>query len=148
MYIPRYKTERRPFNPSQYDSYLETYGSVYGDMSDPVARAEAIKSLHRAHMRRISAALREMRQVIGTLATDYLADEMILKQYQIEECSKVRGWNVRNTNICELRMIVNELRMRGFFDPHPQDKFIVRTDDEIHHEDSAWGPGRNPEWNA
>lgn len=115
MNIPRYKAERRPFDPARYDAYLKMYGSVYGDMSDPVKRADTIKGLRRRDAKILSSARRALRREIGELEIKDLTDELAVKLYQIEYCSGVRGWNIRNADIHRLRMIVNELRRRGEF---------------------------------
>lgn len=113
MTIPMYQIERRPFSPTRYDSYLETYGSVYGDMSDPVKRAETITALRRRDAMSLASACRELRQGVRERSTDDLTHELRVKRYQIEECAGVRPWNIRNADIHMFRMIVNELRGRG-----------------------------------
>lgn len=112
MSIPHYKTDRRPFNPARYDSYLEMYGGVYGDMSDPVKRAEVVKMLRHRDAHVVASARRDLRRKIIERDTGDLIDELAVKRYQIEHCSAFRGWNIRNADIHQLRMIVNELRRR------------------------------------
>ena len=111
--IPRYRTERRPYSPERYTPYLTLYGHVYGDMSDPVKRADTIRALRRRDGKSTAAACRALRQLIADTPTDDLLHDLKVKRYQIEECPAYRPWNVLNADIHQVRMIVNELRTRG-----------------------------------
>lgn len=111
--IPHYKIERRPFDPSRYDSYLNMYGTVYGDMSDPVKRADTVRSLRRRDALSLASACRELRKQVANADTADLLHELKVKRYQIEECASVRPWNIRNADIHQFRMIINELHTRG-----------------------------------
>lgn len=111
--IPRYRTERRPFDPSRYDSYLASYGSVYGDMSDPVKRAATVRALRRRDAMMSAAGRRELRRMVAEKNTEDLLHDVTVKRYQIEDCATVRPWNIRNFDIHWLRMVANELKRRG-----------------------------------
>lgn len=111
--LPRYTTERRPFNPDRYTPYLTLYGHIYGDMSDPVKRAETIVALRRRDALSLAATCRALREMVTATDTDDLRQELKVKRYQIEQCPAYRPWNVRNADIHQFRMIINELRKRG-----------------------------------
>lgn len=111
--IAHYRTERRPFDASLYDSYLQMYGRVYGDMSDPVKRADTVKALRRRDAMSLASACRELRAQVTATPTVELLHELKVKTYQIEECGHVRSWNIRNADIHMYRMIINELKRRG-----------------------------------
>lgn len=111
--VSHYRTERRPFDPARYNSYLQMYGTVYGDMSDPVKRAETVTALRRRDAMTVSAARRELRQEVTDRTTDDLREQLPGLRYLIEECAHVRPWNIRNCDIHMYRMIINELKHRG-----------------------------------
>lgn len=113
MDIPKYRMERWPFSPARYDGYLAMYGSTYGDMGDPVKRADTITALRRRDGMASAAACRELRREISTRNTDELTDELAIKRYLIEQGAGMRPWNIRNSDIHAFRMVVNELRIRG-----------------------------------
>ncbi|MFG3343372.1 hypothetical protein [Glycomyces sp. NPDC048151] len=96
-----------------YDAYLEMYGHVYGDISDPVRRAETIASLRKRDAMQLASARRECRAIIARKSTLTLICDRRVKVYQIEQCANVRPWNVIRSDIHDLRMIDNELRKRG-----------------------------------
>lgn len=110
--IPRYTIDRgRPAR--DYETYLATYGNVYGDMSDPGKRADTVKALRRRDALTLAGARRRHRAEIAELDTDSLRYDARVKRYQIECCAHVRPWNIRNADIGTFRMIINELRKRG-----------------------------------
>lgn len=111
--IPRYRTERRPFSPERYTPYLAMYGHMYGDMSDPVKRADTIAALRRRDAKAVASACRALRQLVADTATADLLHDLRVKRYQIEECSAYRSWGVLNADKHQFRMIINELRKRG-----------------------------------
>lgn len=111
--IPRYRAERRPFDPERYAPYLTLYGHVYGDMSDPVKRADTITALRRRDALADAAACRALREMVAQTETPDLWQELKVKRYQIEECPAYRPWNILNGDKHMFRMIVNELRRRG-----------------------------------
>lgn len=108
-----YRTTRKPFDASHYDSYLTLYGSVYGDMSDPVKRADTVKALRRRDARTVSAACRQLRAEVTDTPTCDLHHELTVKRFQIEQCADSRPWSIRNADIHTYRMIINELRRRA-----------------------------------
>lgn len=111
--IPRYRTERRPFSPERYTPYLTMYGHMYGDMSDPVKRADTIRALRRRDAKADAAACRALREMVAATSTDDLLHDLKVKRYQIEKCPAYRPWNILNADKHMFRMIVNELRTRG-----------------------------------
>lgn len=108
----RYLMVRKPFNPSHYDAYLDMYGTVYGDMSDPDKRADTVRALRRRDASVLASARRQLRENVANTPTDELHHELTVKRYQIEQCPD-RPWNVRNADIHTYRMIINELRRRS-----------------------------------
>ncbi|MEU6246431.1 hypothetical protein [Glycomyces sp. NPDC047010] len=96
-----------------YDAYLEMYGHVYGNMSDPIRRAEVVASLRQRDALQLASARRECRAIIGRKSTLTLICDRRVKVYQIEKCAHVRPWNVIRSDIHDLRMIDNELKKRG-----------------------------------
>lgn len=111
--IPKYRSERRPFTPDSYNGYLALYGHVYGDMSDPVKRADTVAALRRRDALVQASACRSLRAMVAETDTDELVQELRVKRYQLDECGAYRGWSVRNADIHQLRMIINELKCRG-----------------------------------
>jgi hypothetical protein len=96
-----------------YGSYLERNGHVYGDMSDPAKRAEAITILRRRDAKSLAAIYRRQRRDVAEMTTEDIHYEMRVKRYQIEECANVRPWNIRNCDIHMYRMLHNELTRRA-----------------------------------
>lgn len=102
---PRYRLTPPPNGP-------KTYGSVYGDMSDPVKRAETITALKRSDALSLASACRQLRAQVSEMTTDDIRHEMRVKRYQIEDCAGMRPWNIRNADIHMYRMLHNELTRR------------------------------------
>jgi hypothetical protein len=88
------------------------YGSAYGDMSDPLKRAEVIVSLKRRDGLTLASARRELWREVTTMSTPAIRHELTVKRYQIEQCGSVRPWNVRNADIHMFRMLTTELARR------------------------------------
>lgn len=109
---PRYRLTPPP-QPKTYGPYLDMYGHVYGDMSDPVKRAETITILRRSDALTLAAACRQLRAQVREMTTDDILQEMRVKRYQIEECADQRPWNIRNADIHMYRMLLNELTRRA-----------------------------------
>lgn len=109
---PRYRLTPPPNGPKTYGPYLDMYGSVYGDMSDPVKRAETITTLRRRDALSLASACRQLREQVREMTTEDIRHEMRVKRYQIEECADVRPWNIRNADIHMFRMLLNELNSR------------------------------------
>lgn len=105
-----YTIERR--GKRDYSAYLDQYGHMYGDMSDPEKRAEVIRSLTRRDALTLASARRELWREVTTLSTYAIRHELTVKRYQIEECGSVRPWNVRNADIHMFRMLTTELERR------------------------------------
>lgn len=110
---PRYRLATPPNGPKTYDAYLDMYGAVYGDMSDPVKRAEVIAALRRRDAMSLAAACRQMREQVREMTTEDIQHEMRVKRYQIDHCADMRPWIIRNADIHMYRMLCNELDRRG-----------------------------------
>ncbi|MGW2919544.1 hypothetical protein ACWDBF_17020 [Streptomyces angustmyceticus] len=105
-----YTIERR--GARDYSAYLNLYGYVYGDMSNPEKRAEVIRSLRRRDARTLAAARCELWRGVRAMDTDEIRQALKVKRYQIEQCGSVRPWNVRNADIRMFRVLVTELARR------------------------------------
>jgi hypothetical protein len=105
-----YTIERR--GKRDYSAYLDMYGHVYGDLSDPVKRAEVIRSLTRRDALTVASARRELWREVTVMSTEDIRHALKVKRYQIEECGSARPWNVRNTDIHMFRMLTRELSRR------------------------------------
>lgn len=114
---PRYSLTPAPYPPpyraGDYAEYLRMYGSVYGDMSDPVKRAETIAALRHRDAKSLASAHREHWRIMRGMTTEDLRHELTVKRYQIEHCAEVRPWNIHNNDIRTFRMIWNELARRA-----------------------------------
>jgi hypothetical protein len=101
-----------------YDGYLGLYGHVYGDMSDPVKRAETIAALRRRDALTLAAARRQVRAEISRYETDELISETRgyvwlttsedAKRYRYQGAS-----HLRKVDLHQLRMLRNECKRRG-----------------------------------
>jgi hypothetical protein len=101
-----------------YSAYLEMYGHAYGDMSDPVKRAETIAMLRRRDARALAAARREIRAEYGRRSTGALKSKAYeywtclnserISQYRYKYAPHIRAVDLHN-----FRMILNELERRG-----------------------------------
>lgn len=96
-----------------YAAYLDMYGSMYGDMSDPVQRAEVVRSLRNRDARMLAAVRREFWREVVAMSTLFIRDEIRVKRYQLDHCGAYRPWNIRNADIRTYRVLCRELKRRG-----------------------------------
>lgn len=101
-----------------YDAYLETYGHMYGDMSDPIKRAQTVASLRKRDARVLASAYREIRAKISKYSTKRLKKEhhKYVWLTTSEHCERFRyqgSSHMRNVDVHQLRMLSNECRRRG-----------------------------------
>lgn len=62
-----------------YDAYLTTYGTMYGDMSDPAKRAETIAMLRRRDALTAASARRELWRECLEMSTEDLTEAIRVK---------------------------------------------------------------------
>lgn len=111
-----YKIEQRPQRDyaAYLSTYLATYGPVYGDMSDPLKRAEVIVMLRRRDGLTLASARREFWREVKAMSTEDIRDAIAVKTYQLDYCGDMRPWNIRNADIHEFRVLSRELKSREF----------------------------------
>lgn len=108
----RYTLTRRE-GEKDYSAYLALHGWVYGDMNDPVRRAEVVQSLRRRDALTVASARRELWREVVAMPTWLIREEIKVKRYQLDHCGAYRPWNIRNADIRAYRRLGRELKRRG-----------------------------------
>ncbi|GIG61142.1 hypothetical protein Lfu02_55140 [Longispora fulva] len=100
--------------PRDYAAYLAAYGDAYGDMSDPVKRAETIAALRRRDALTLASACRELRAEIARMPIGKLFTVERTTLHQLSDhCRTVRPEHIRRCDLHRLRMVHNEMTRRG-----------------------------------